>query len=91
MMKMITNRSNRMAESDLSKERKLSIIERKMKHQEDEFEEAKRIRIEERDEARLIRQEERDERIRRDAHSLAMRQSSASSSSASYSDFMDDL
>ena len=73
LMKIMSKRVSEREEGSVSnKERRLALVERKLKFQEDSLIESRNARIADQEEARRLRQEEKDERIRRDAHSLAM-------------------
>jgi hypothetical protein len=73
LMKIMSKRASDREEGAVSnKQRRLDLVERKLKFQEDSLAESRNARIADKEEARLLREEERNERIRRDAHSLAL-------------------
>ena len=82
LMKIMSKRVSEREEGSVSnKERRLALVERKLKFQEDSLIESRNARIADQEEVKRLRQEEKDERIRRDAHSLAMQGQSSQSSS----------
>lgn len=88
LMKIVSKRASEREDGSVSnKERRLELVERKLKLQEDALTESRDARLANQEEARRVRQEEKEERIRRDAHSLAMHSQSSSHTDYQFSSF----